>query len=77
MMTKTKLAFAALLMLGIASGAQAGSKDDADSTGGYAAGPMGQNLRTGANAGNAGAAFGYVIEPGSAKGHKRRTQERQ
>jgi uncharacterized membrane protein len=57
MTTKTKIAFAALLMLGIASAAQAGSKDDADATGGYAVGPMGQNLQ--------GGAFGYVPRSGS------------
>jgi hypothetical protein len=77
MTTKTKLALAVLLTLGIASAAQAGSKDDADSTGGYKVGPMGQDFRGGANTGNSGAAFGYVIAPGSGKSHKRQTQERQ
>jgi hypothetical protein len=77
MTTKTKLALAALLVLGIASAAQAGSKDDADSTGGYKVGPMGQILRNDANPDNTGtASFGYVA-PGSGKSHKRQTQERQ
>jgi uncharacterized membrane protein len=56
MNTKTKLALAALLVLGLASAAQAGSKDDADSTGGYAIGPLGHSFL----GGNAGDSFGYV-----------------
>jgi hypothetical protein len=57
MTTKTKLALAALLILGVASAAQAGSKDDADATGGYAVGPLGQSFRGGGDTGNA---FGYL-----------------
>ena len=49
MITKTKLALAALLTLGIASAAQAGSRDDADSSGGYRTGPLGQTFNSGVN----------------------------
>src|SRR5690348_3632135 len=49
MITKTKLAIAALLMLGIASSAQAGDKDDADHSGGYRIGPLGQSFTSGVN----------------------------
>lgn len=42
MLTKTKIAIAAALVLGVASAAQAGSKDDAESSGGFHIGPMGQ-----------------------------------
>jgi hypothetical protein len=59
MTTKTKFALAALLMIGIASAAQAGSKDDADSSGGFRIGPLGQTLR------GPGEAFGYVPRSGS------------
>jgi hypothetical protein len=59
MTNKAKFALAALLMLGTASIAQAGSKDEGDQVGGYAAGPLGQNLRGGTAAyGDAGAALG-------------------
>ena len=44
MMSKTRMAAAAALVLGLASAAQAGSKDDADSSGGYAVGPVGQSF---------------------------------
>ena len=59
MITRTKFAIAALLMIGIASAAQAGSRDDADSAGGSGIGPLGQTLR-----GPAGEAFGYVPRTG-------------
>lgn len=42
MLTKTKIALAAALVLGMASAAQAGSKDDPNSSGGFHVGPMGQ-----------------------------------
>jgi hypothetical protein len=61
MITETKLALAALLVLGIASAAQAGSKDDAE-TRGYGVGPLGQSFGGG---GSAGEAFGYVVSPRS------------
>jgi hypothetical protein len=60
MITKTKLALAALLMLGMASAVQAGGKDDADSAGGYSVGPLGQRFPTGGDE-----TFGYVPRPGS------------
>jgi hypothetical protein len=49
MITKTKLALASLLMLAIASAAQAGSKDDADHSGGFRTGPLGQSFNSGVN----------------------------
>jgi hypothetical protein len=49
MIAKTKLALAALLMLGVASAAQAGSKDDADHSGGFRVGPLGQSFNSGVN----------------------------
>lgn len=42
-MNKTKMAVAAILMLSVSSAAYAGgSRNDADSSGGYPVGPMGQ-----------------------------------
>ena len=49
MITKTKLAVAVVLMLGLASSAQAGSKDDADHSGGFRTGPLGQSFNSGVN----------------------------
>jgi hypothetical protein len=49
MVTKTKLALAALLMLGLASAAQAGGRDDADHSGGYRTGPLGNTFESGVN----------------------------
>ena len=49
MITKTRLTIAALLMIGIASSAQAGSRDDADRSGGYRTGPLGQSFNSGVN----------------------------
>jgi Spy/CpxP family protein refolding chaperone len=46
MLTKTKIALAAALLLGAASAAQAGSKDDPESTSGSHIGPMGQFFGT-------------------------------
>ena len=60
MITKTRLALTALLMLGIASAAQAAGKDDADSLGGSPIGPLGQSFRHGP-----GEAFGYVPRTGT------------
>jgi len=48
MFTKTKLALVGALVLGLGTVAQAGSKDDADHTGGYRAGPLSQSF-SGAN----------------------------
>jgi hypothetical protein len=44
MTIKTRLALAALLVLGLAAGAQAGSRDDADQPGDHG-GPFGQTVR--------------------------------
>jgi hypothetical protein len=49
MLSKTKMVLAAALVLGVASAAQAGSKDDADSSGGYRVGPTGQSFEGGVN----------------------------
>jgi hypothetical protein len=62
MSTKTMIALAAMLMVGVASAAQAGSKDDADASGGYRVGPLGMSFH-GANPslrGNAGESFAFV-----------------
>jgi len=48
MMTKTKIALAAALLFGIASAAQAAGRDDADHSGGFRVGPVGQSYE-GAN----------------------------
>jgi hypothetical protein len=59
MTNTTKLALAAVLVLGTASIAQAGSKDDPDPVGGFSVGPAGQSLSGGGAAyGSAGGAFG-------------------
>jgi hypothetical protein len=72
MSTKTMIALAAMLMVGVASAAQAGSKDDSDPVGGYRVGPLGQSF-DGANPayhpslrGNAGESFALVM-PSSKK----------
>lgn len=44
MLTKTKLAFAAALLLGIASAAQAASDNPSDETRGFPYGPQGQKV---------------------------------
>jgi hypothetical protein len=44
MFTKTKLALVAALVLGAASAAQAGSKDDEGASGGFRVGPLGQEF---------------------------------
>jgi hypothetical protein len=44
MLTKTKLAFAAALLLGAASAAQAANDNQSDSTRGYPYGPEGQRV---------------------------------
>ena len=49
MITTTKLAVAALVMFGIASSAQAGGRDDADHSGGFRTGPLGQGFTSGVN----------------------------
>jgi hypothetical protein len=49
MLSKTKMVLAAALVLGVASAAQAGGKDDADSSGGYRVGPLGQSFDSGVN----------------------------
>jgi hypothetical protein len=59
MVTKTKLALAALLMVGIATAAQAGGRDDADYSGGYQTGPLGNTFGSGVNP---------VDHPSSARG---------
>jgi hypothetical protein len=43
MMSKAKIVVAAVLVLGLASAAQAGGRDDADPSGGYRVGPTGQS----------------------------------
>jgi hypothetical protein len=69
MFTKTRMALAAALVLGVASTAQAGSKDDADAGGGYRVGPLGQVFNDQRSVrGNARAAFAYDVSPNS---HKR------
>ena len=73
MLSKTKIAVAAVLVLGLASAAQAGGRDDADSSGGYRIGPNGQSF-DGVNpaihrpiraefAGQTDAVYGYAAAP--------------
>jgi len=49
MMTKTKIALTAALLLGVATAAQAGGKDDADHAGGFRVGPLGNSYTDGVN----------------------------
>ena len=49
MLTKTKIALAAVLLVGVASVAQAGGRDDADRSGGFRVGPTGQGAQDGVN----------------------------
>jgi hypothetical protein len=44
MMTKTKIALAAALLLGVATAASAAGRDDADHGGGFRVGPAGQSF---------------------------------
>jgi len=48
-MTMSKIALVAALVLGAASGAYAGGKDDPDSPGGFRVGPLGQTMGSGVN----------------------------
>ena len=48
-MTMSKIALVAALVLGAASGAYAGGKDDPDSSGGFRVGPLGQSMNSGVN----------------------------
>jgi hypothetical protein len=48
-MTMSKIALVAALVLGAASGAYAGGKDDPDSPGGFRVGPLGQSMESGVN----------------------------
>jgi hypothetical protein len=49
MLTRTKVALAAALLLGVASAAQAAGRDDADHAGGFRVGPLGQSSTAGVN----------------------------
>ena len=70
---------AAVLVLGLASAAQAGGRDDADSSGGYAVGPVGQSFKGASSAPRADLfaqsenAYGYaaVSHPSRARKHRR------
>jgi hypothetical protein len=44
MLSKAKIVIAAVLVLGLASAAQAGGRDDADSSGGYVVAPNGSGV---------------------------------
>ena len=74
MMSKTRMAVAAALVLGLASAAQAGSRDDADSSGGYAVGPMGQSFTGASSAPRAEffrqADYGFAAVPHQTRSHK-------
>jgi hypothetical protein len=80
MSTKTMIALAAMLMVGVTSAAQAGSKDDAEKGGGYRVGPLGQ-IFDGANPvyhrslrGNAGEAFAFAMPSNKKPGTSRRVR---
>jgi hypothetical protein len=78
-MTRTKLALSAVLMLAVGSAAQAGSKDDADPTGGYKVGPLGQIFQTGVASYDNGYGYypGYYgSDYGYASGYPRHTSTR-
>ena len=47
--TKTKMALAAVFVLGVASAAQAGDRDDPEPRGGSRVGPLGQSFVDGVN----------------------------
>jgi hypothetical protein len=77
MYRKTKLAVAAALVLGLASAAQAGGKDDADYNGGYDTGPTGQSFKGTTSApraevfGQFGNAYGYAAVPHQSRSRKK------
>jgi hypothetical protein len=48
-MTKTTIALATALLLGVASAAYAGGRDDADYNGGHRVGPLGNTATSGVN----------------------------
>jgi len=60
MSSNMKIGLAALLMLGTATVTQAGSKDDAEHSGGYAVGPLGQIFNAGAASNHGSAAEGFA-----------------
>jgi hypothetical protein len=76
MFTKTKIAVAAALVLGLASAAQAGGRDDADPSGGYAVGPVGQSFNGPSSAPRAKLfaqsenAYGYAAVSHPSRAHK-------
>jgi hypothetical protein len=69
MLSKTKIAIAAAVLLGVASAAQAGGKDDADHSGGFRVGPMGNTSVEGVNPADhrslARGAYGGTRAPGA------------
>jgi hypothetical protein len=48
-MTKTTIALATALLLGVASAAYAGDRDEPEHKGGFRVGPLGQDFATGVN----------------------------
>jgi hypothetical protein len=48
-MTKTTIALAAALLLGVASAAYAAGRDDPDHSGGFRVGPLGNSAESGVN----------------------------
>jgi hypothetical protein len=48
-MTKTTIALATALLLGVASAAYAGGRDDPDHSGGFRVGPIGNSADSGVN----------------------------
>jgi hypothetical protein len=74
MLSKTKMALAAVFVLGLASAAQAGDRDDPEPRGGSRVGPLGQIFDDGVNpalhrplraefAGQAANVYGYAAVP--------------
>jgi hypothetical protein len=74
MLSKTKFAVAAVLVLGLASAAQAGGRDDADSSGGYAVGPTGQSF-IGAGSAPRAEFFGERVYDYAAVPHQNRSRK--
>jgi hypothetical protein len=71
-MTKTTLALATALLLGVASAAYAGGRDDADHSGGFRVGPLGNTADSGVNPVDHPSLRGsYAYQPRGERNHSR------
>jgi hypothetical protein len=75
MFSKTKMVLAAALMVGVVSAAQAGGRDDADSSGGYRVGPTGESFDSGVNPmvhrSLSGSSANAYVDPYQGRSHKK------